>query len=115
VQPDSIYACEKSPEFQQAILATAPDNEKSREYLTGVGQIVWTKSMKRLYTLVGRCLQHKEPVLLVGETGSSKTTICQVFAAALQRKLTILNCHQHTETADFLGGLRPVRGMSIYS
>lgn len=89
---------------------TAPDQKEANEHLTGVGKVVWTKSMKRLYTLVGRCLQHKEPVLLVGETGSSKTTICQVFAAALHRKLNILNCHQHTETADFLGGLRPVRG-----
>ncbi len=66
--------------------------------------------MKRLFTLVRRCLQHKEPVLLVGETGSSKTTICQIFSAYFKQKLHILNCHQHTETADFLGSLRPVRG-----
>jgi midasin len=92
------------------LVDTALDQENAREHLTGIGKVVWTKSMKRLYTLVGRCLEHKEPVLLVGETGSSKTTICQVFAAAFKRKLNIINCHQHTETADFLGGLRPVRG-----
>jgi midasin len=34
----------------------------------------------------------------------------KVYAALLSQKLHILNCHQHTETADFLGGLRPVRG-----
>ena len=36
--------------------------------------IVWTKSMKRLFTLVSHCIEHKEPVLLVGETGCGKTT-----------------------------------------
>ena len=25
-------------------------------------------------------------------------------------KLHAINCHQHTETADFIGGLRPARG-----
>jgi midasin len=72
--------------------------------------VVWTRSMKRLFTIVGRCLKYKEPVLLVGETGCGKTSICQFFARMLGQHLHILNCHQHTETADFLGGLRPVRG-----
>ncbi|CBH08836.1 hypothetical protein, conserved [Trypanosoma brucei gambiense DAL972] len=69
--------------------------------------IVWTESMLRLFTVVGICLFHREPVLLVGETGSSKTTVCQVWAAILQRRLSIVNCHQHSEAADFLGSLRP--------
>ncbi|KAK7202204.1 Midasin [Novymonas esmeraldas] len=70
-------------------------------------KIVWTESMQRLFTIVGVCLEHKEPVLLVGETGSSKTTVCQLWAALLGIPLHILNCHQHTEAADFLGSLRP--------
>jgi midasin len=52
----------------------------------------------RLFSLVGRCLRHKEPVLLVGETGCGKTSICQYFASLLSQRLHILNCHQHTET-----------------
>nr|CAJ2472382.1 unnamed protein product [Leishmania braziliensis] len=70
-------------------------------------RIVWTESMQRLFTIVGVCLEHREPVLLVGETGSSKTTVCQLWAALLGIPLHILNCHQHTEAADFLGSLRP--------
>jgi midasin len=81
------------------------------ENLPEISNIVWTKSMKRLYTLVGKCLQYKEPVLLVGETGTGKTTICQLFSIIMNQKLHIINCHQHTETSDFLGGLRPVRSM----
>lgn len=70
---------------------------------------VWTSAMKRLYTLVCRSLRFQEPVLLVGETGTGKTSICQIFAEASSRRLLSLNCHQNTETADIIGGLRPVR------
>ena len=72
--------------------------------------IVWTKTMKRMYVLVGKCLQYKEPALLVGDTGTGKTTVCQVYADIYKNILRILNCHQHTETSDILGSLRPVRG-----
>lgn len=36
--------------------------------------------------------------------------VCQVLSLLLDQPLRIINCHQHTETADFIGGLRPVRG-----
>ena len=78
--------------------------------IQGLQKIVWTDSMKRLYTLVEKCLKFKEPILLVGETGCAKTTVCQIVAAINSMELEILNCHQHTETSDFLGGLRPIRG-----
>ncbi|XP_032952982.1 midasin isoform X1 [Rhinolophus ferrumequinum] len=71
--------------------------------------IVWTESMRRLAVLVGRALEFGEPVLLIGDTGCGKTTICQVFAALANQKLYSVNCHLHMETSDFLGGLRPVR------
>ncbi|KAG8524470.1 Midasin, partial [Galemys pyrenaicus] len=71
--------------------------------------IVWTEGMRRLAVLVGRALEFGEPVLLVGDTGCGKTTICQVFAALANQKLFSVNCHLHMETSDFLGGLRPVR------
>jgi midasin (ATPase involved in ribosome maturation) len=50
-----------------------------------------------------------EPVLLVGETGTGKTTVCQMAALMRGQRLHILNCNQHTETSDFLGGFRPTR------
>merc|ERR1719419_926192 len=65
--------------------------------------------MRRLFTLISKCLEHEEPVLLVGGTGVGKTTISQVIAMLKGQRLRIINCHQHTETADFLGGLRPTR------
>uniref|UniRef100_A0A8D2MCK3 Midasin n=1 Tax=Zonotrichia albicollis TaxID=44394 RepID=A0A8D2MCK3_ZONAL len=71
--------------------------------------VVWTQGMRRLAILVGRALEFGEPVLLVGDTGCGKTTICQIFAALADQKLYSVNCHLHMETSDFLGGLRPVR------
>ncbi|XP_073934254.1 midasin isoform X1 [Castor canadensis] len=71
--------------------------------------IVWTEGMRRLAMLVGRALEFGEPVLLVGDTGCGKTTICQMFAALANQKLYSVNCHLNMETSDFLGGLRPVR------
>lgn len=38
-----------------------------------------------------------------------KTTTCEMFAAVHRKRLHAVNCHLHTETSDFLGGLRPVR------
>lgn len=72
-------------------------------------KIIWTKAMQRLYTLVCRGLKFNEPILLVGDTGSGKTSVCQVYADSSAQSLLTLNCHQNTETADLLGGLRPVR------
>ncbi len=38
-----------------------------------------------------------------------KTTLCQLLMKILNKTLYIINCHMHTEAADFLGGLRPIR------
>ncbi|KIP09693.1 hypothetical protein PHLGIDRAFT_86293 [Phlebiopsis gigantea 11061_1 CR5-6] len=72
-------------------------------------QLVWTSAMQRLFTLVTRALRFNEPVLLVGETGCGKTSVCQLFAEITSRHLYTVNCHQNTETADLIGGLRPLR------
>jgi len=71
--------------------------------------LVDTHCIRRMMALIGSCLHHSEAVLLVGETGSGKTSVCQAFARTLGKQLIILNCHQHTETSDILGGYRPIR------
>ncbi|XP_067631337.1 midasin isoform X1 [Eurosta solidaginis] len=74
--------------------------------------IVWTRNMTRMAVLTAKALQFNEPVLLVGPTGCGKTTVCQLLASIRDVQLRILNCHMHTEGADFLGGLRPCRDNS---
>ncbi|KAI8591646.1 P-loop containing nucleoside triphosphate hydrolase protein, partial [Geranomyces variabilis] len=75
-----------------------------------VDKLVWTPTTKRLFTLVWKCVSHNEPVLLVGETGAGKTTVCQVVASMCGKDLRIVNAHQGSEVGDFIGGMRPVRG-----
>lgn len=71
--------------------------------------VVWTRAMRRLFVLVHYALQNKEPVLLIGETGCGKTTVCQMLADAFNKELHILNAHQNTETGDLIGAQRPIR------
>ena len=75
--------------------------------------IVWNFHMKRLFALVHSAVLCKEPVLLIGETGCGKTSICSALARHNSKLLRTLNCHQHTETSDFLGSLRPVRARTF--
>jgi midasin len=71
--------------------------------------VVWTRAMRRLYVLVEQAMRNNEPVLLVGETGCGKTTVCQLLAEAQRTELHIVNAHQNTETGDIIGSQRPVR------
>ncbi|CAE6509447.1 unnamed protein product [Rhizoctonia solani] len=71
--------------------------------------IIWTGAMRRLFALVATALRYNEPVLLIGETGSGKTSVCELLALAMDRSLYSLSCHQNTETADLLGSQRPLR------
>lgn len=70
---------------------------------------VWTPNSRRLALLAGLAYHFNEPFLLVGDTGLGKTTICQMFADYNSKYLHIVNCHMHSEAADFLGSIRPIR------
>ena len=71
--------------------------------------VAWTKDMRRLAVLLAHAWDHKEPVLLVGETGCGKTTVVDIVSKIMKSPLYSLSCHNNTESADFLGGLRPDR------
>jgi midasin len=53
-------------------------------------------------------LQNKEPLLLVGETGTGKTTSVQEIAKLQGKQLHIFNMNQNTDSSDLLGGFKPV-------
>ncbi|XP_035472851.1 midasin isoform X1 [Scophthalmus maximus] len=103
VNPENLFSQKQvTSQFSPFIDSIAGVPEEFRH-------VVWTHSMRRLAVLVGRALRFGESVLLVGDTGCGKTTICQLFAALAGQKFFAVNCHLHMETSDFLGGLRPVR------
>ncbi|KFA48162.1 hypothetical protein S40293_06892 [Stachybotrys chartarum IBT 40293] len=97
VDPQQLYSSDVAPELKQF---TQQSNSQG---------VVWTHAMRRLYVLVARALRNNEPVLLVGETGCGKTTVCQLLAEALGKGLHIVNAHQNTETGDLIGSQRPIR------
>ena len=72
-------------------------------------KFVWTNSAKRVALLAGLAYKFNEPFLLIGETGLGKTTICQILSQYHKKHLHIINCHMHSEAADFLGSMRPIR------
>ena len=86
--------------------------EIQNEDISNFKHIVWTYHLRRMAVLLRKSCQFKEPVLLVGETGCGKTTVCQLVAAMQKQKLHVVNCHMHTESSDFLGNLRPVRNQT---
>lgn len=51
---------------------------------------------------------NNETMLLVGETGTGKTTIVQNIAHVMGKKLNVFNMSQNTDSADLMGGFKPI-------
>ncbi|KAK4123584.1 midasin [Parathielavia appendiculata] len=96
IDSERLYDLERAPELS---------NVRARNSQG----VIWTRAMRRLYVLVKRAIKNNEPVLLVGETGCGKTTVCQLLAEFEKKDLHIVNAHQNTETGDLIGSQRPVR------
>ena len=67
-----------------------------------------TRHAAVLLESVARAVTCQEPVLLVGETGVGKTTSVQFLAEKTGRKLRVVNMNQQSDSADLLGGFKPV-------
>src|SRR5690606_10719545 len=72
-----------------------------------------TSHALKLMEQVGVAVRLAEPVLLVGETGTGKTTIVQHLADLMGFNLTAINLSQQTESGDLLGGYKPVDVRSL--
>lgn len=81
------------------------------EALLDMGMVV-TPHTTRMLVLVIHCMAAREPVLLVGATGSGKTSCCAALCSALRKQMLTVNCHRHTESSDIVGGYRPARSQS---
>lgn len=85
------------------------DKINSSKNLMQYQGIEWSPQFRKLFTLVWKAFSNREPILLVGETGCGKTTMCQLIAQILNIDFLYINCHKNTEVSDFLGSWRPVR------
>lgn len=105
VSPDALFSLsEKTSTVTKPILESLLSKK-----IPGFEHVVWTYQMRKMAVLLSKACDFKEPVLLIGETGGGKTTVCQLLSVIRQQELSIVNCHMHTEASDFLGSLRPVR------
>lgn len=57
---------------------------------------------------VAVCIKQEEPVLLVGETGTGKTSSVQNLAAMCGHNLKVINMSQQSDSSDLIGGFKPV-------
>jgi midasin len=58
---------------------------------------------------VAACVRMHEPVLLVGETGTGKTTAVQHLAERTGRQLLVHNLSEQSDSSELIGGFRPVQ------
>jgi midasin len=79
----------------------------------GTRPFATTTHTLRLMEQIAVAVQMSEPVLLVGETGTGKTSVVQQLAGILGHKLIVLNLSQQSESGDLLGGYKPVNIRSL--
>jgi midasin len=68
----------------------------------------WTRNSSVLLERLAACVRQLESVLLVGETGTGKTSSVQYLAQLLGHRLLVINLNQQSDSADLLGGYKPV-------
>jgi midasin len=72
-----------------------------------------TVHAKRLLEQISVAVKHREPLLLVGETGIGKTTVVQQLAESLGHQLVAVNLSQQSEAGDLLGGFKPISSQTL--
>lgn len=76
--------------------------------VTGNARFCFTRPAANLLERTMCCVGLGEPVLFVGETGTGKTTTVQYLADMIGQKLVVINMNQQSDSADLLGGFKPV-------
>lgn len=67
-----------------------------------------TRSSSCLLERIASAIAAQESVLLVGETGTGKTSTLQLLAKHTGNKLVVLNMNQQSDSVDLIGGYKPV-------
>ena len=79
------------------------------------GSFALTRHALALMERVAACVRVDEPVLLVGETGTGKTTVVQQLAQQMGHTLVVHNLNQQSDSSELLGGFRPVALRQVFT
>lgn len=113
----SEYLCSKrKPEFSLKdklfrIGRVCATNESKFDYSDQKKQFYSFALTHQSLSLLERILvsvDHNEPVLLCGETGTGKTSCVQYLANRLHKSLTVVNMNQQSDSTELLGGYKPI-------
>jgi midasin len=85
-----------------------PIAPSDRREQAGSRPFALTKPSLILLERIAAAVSMNEPTLLVGETGTGKTTAVQYIATSCHKPLTVLNLSMQTESSDLLGGFKPI-------
>ncbi|MBW0467712.1 hypothetical protein O181_007427 [Austropuccinia psidii MF-1] len=96
-------------EVLEQVMKVKIDSESLYNQVSLPNSLALTSASKRLFKLVSRALQFHEPVLLVGEAGSGKTSVCEALSSFANQRLRCINLHRNSEVGDLLGSQRPTR------
>ena len=67
----------------------------------------FTRVSCTLLERIGVAVENREPILIVGETGTGKTTAVQYLAKQINQKLKVINMNQQSDSTDLLGSYKP--------
>ncbi|PKU82584.1 hypothetical protein MA16_Dca017517 [Dendrobium catenatum] len=90
-----------------------PSNKPTLQDIHDRQPFVSIRSALQSLERIACSVKYNEPVLLVGETGTGKTTLVQNLAMMLGYPLIVMNLSQQTDVADLLGGYKPTDAQSI--
>lgn len=115
----SFYLDHYKPELlvkEECVVAgrvSLPITNLHKKSLKSSSTFARTDSAVRLLEQIASCVQQCEPVLLVGETGTGKTTTVQQLASMMNQKLIVLNLSQQSDSTDLLGGYKPIESQTL--
>ena len=75
----------------------------------------FTRHSLTLLESLAVCVSRTEPVLLVGETGTGKTSAIQYLATLCNRALVVINMSQQSDSTDLIGGFKPMETKQLVS
>ena len=112
--PSALKVGRVSLPLSTAAKASLDSDDEGGLATSGTGAFAHTRQTLRLMERVAACVRMEEAVLLVGETGTGKTTAVQHLARSLGKVLLVHNLSEQSDSSELIGGFRPVQMRHIF-